>query len=427
MTISIVGYILILILLSALLISKFDYILQFLILISGLFSSLGFFIMIDEILIDYNRLLLLIFFVHKSPYIFQKKITLLAKTNILMMSLSLLVILYFQLFQPNVFVLNYFDSFQILEYENIISKLKITSNNYISLLTLFLYLFYISNLNLKYHFYSLEFIKKAFYIFFLIIIIEFILINLLDLNIRFYINLLFGLRDSQVTENLYRYGFKSAYFSFAEPSILSFSMIIYYNIIMKSKVFKTKFINFILGFLISILSGSTTVIVVSLAFIPLLYLNFKKTKKSINYAVYSILIVILTLFLINDVIVYNIQRSINLILVSSTISDAFRINSITIAFQSFIQSPLFGVGFGSTYATALIPTMLANFGVVLFSIYIFIHYKIISRHVKIEITRSITLVSFVLLVFTGQFYIIFNSIMFIFIMSLYRNREFVNF
>ena len=273
-----------------------------------------------------------------------------------------------------------------------LSKASFGLNN-ISALILFI-IFLISVILCKEYFYSEKYVNKTikFYlntikIFFLMIILEAILVNVFNMdNLRKIIMIIFGAIDNS---KIYSYstvrflGLKSAFGFYSEPSYVSGPLLVFYLInYMKGHASKKNILWFFISFIIAILSGSTnSIVAVFLGIIALVKILLKDKKVNVNKriltlsALFILVLIAITYLYFNNADIwdkglYKIYEKLNAYLTFtktenlSTISGYIRKYGNSVCYNVLKTNPLFGVGLGTTRGYGLISSMLASFGII---------------------------------------------------------------
>lgn len=447
MTISIFGIVLTIFLLKNFIyrrrmLGSYMEIFTFVIIASALFLHAGYYLQIGVFKIDYFKFL----YVFNIAAIFvilifdSSKIKINTKQLFIVICLNLSIILgyiMFYFYEFDILILDYntgFDETFTLG-KSALSKINIGMTNYISFVTLLLFqVFVIVNSKWVNKDTFLK-LKKTFHIIFIIIIIEFLVTNIFSVNVREIWNLILGIRDSQVTHIIKRFGFNVSYGPFSEPGYISSMLLIYYNLYCLDKLtYRTDHIYFGLSILVGIISGSTAAFLVIFSvvlykyFRPLLnkYLNLKSIAKNHIYFLGGILL-IFTFLIYSDKLNGNVMVIINkvqgFIIGAGGNSEVTRSNSMKYVMQSFIQSPLFGVGYGSTTAPGLIPTILANFGIINLVFYTVFIISAIKKCFKIKIDIIKIVMNAILWFFMGQLSYTYSPIMFIILFSVIHDEK----
>lgn len=246
-------------------------------------------------------------------------------------------------------------------------------------------------------------IEKGFKIMFYIVSSEFILCNLLSINVRQILNNIFGLLTSTMLESTERYGIKAAFGFYKEPSHLAAAMMIIV-MIMYIKKFDNKKL-FIFSIFIMIMSGSSTSFMILPIYISLyiyrtfeLKLTYKKLILSSITIIVSIIIVIIfnnKISLLLNELIDKLSGFLNNDLLTSGAGKA-RSNSISICIKAFRDNMLFGVGLGTTRATGFNSSFLANLGIVNGFLYIVGIYITINSKFKVNKAPLLLFIIFML-------------------------------
>lgn len=266
-------------------------------------------------------------------------------------------------------------------------------------------------------------IKKYFNILFIIIIIEFVIDNVVKVNLaRDFINYVFGIVDSTYTIAPMRFGVYAAYGLFVEPSNVGAIMIVYYSIIYCIGFSdKIDIIYFALSFIIDIVSMSSTAFLV----IPFgifvgikHYIKGNKSNENEKYNRYyrkkiffkiGIMLILLPIimFILGSILNSN-NKKINTIVeqtkfkISAYVNNDRRDGSAfsrgygnNLAYEIVRSNPIFGVGLNTTRAFGLIPGVLECIGILgVIAYIIFIKYHLNLKVDKSNIVLLIIILSY---------------------------------
>lgn len=222
--------------------------------------------------------------------------------------------------------------------------------------------------------------RKMFYVYFLIASFEFLVNNLFSPEIlRSLVVQVIGSYDLEkvwTAEN--RFGYYGVTVFFSEQSYISVMIIFLLIVYVQGLRSKKEIFWFLLGILVLFMSGCTT----GLMLLPLagyIYLrdmlksDYSKNLKSFKYMIFVFGIIGLGALIFNNIegilpIFLETLKKISAFLnggtfaTSSERSGAIRNFGNHIALNAFYQSPLFGVGIGTTRGYGILSGLLANFG-----------------------------------------------------------------
>lgn len=242
----------------------------------------------------------------------------------------------------------------------------------------------------------IDFLIKSCSFFFFLIIIESIIVNIFGLSqyraimIQFFggdISKAYSFSTSRFL------GIKSAFGFFSEPSYVSGPLLTFYLIqYVKGKADNKTMILFFISFLVALLSGSTTCLVIMLFGILTLtkiiaYNQGIYLEKRIILLFGIMLIALITIILLLETpyILESFRNSIDKVLAFITNSKTSNLHVISGYIRSYgnlsclniiFTNPLFGVGLGTTRGFGFIPTAIASFGI-FGSITLVLYYKCI--------------------------------------------------
>lgn len=247
-------------------------------------------------------------------------------------------------------------------------------------------------------------IRKAFYVYFVIITFEFIVNNLMTPSVlRNMVYLLVGIDTSSLSkiwtaEN--RFGYYGVTGLFSEQSYISVMLIFFTIVYVQGVKTKKELFGFIYSIFALIMSGCTT----GLALIPfamIIYIKdiLKKEKgerKSVRALKWSVFVgaflVCLYICLFNIDIFAEIwidaYNKISALLkggyynTSPERSAAIRNFGNSIAWKAFFESPLLGVGIGTTRGYGILSGLFANFGILGVAAYLYFLNTIFDFRIK---------------------------------------------
>jgi len=231
--------------------------------------------------------------------------------------------------------------------------------------------------------------------------VEFIIKNMFQSNVfGLFTSWFFGIGEWTL-ESLLERGNTYALQGFTrEPAHFALSLFIL-GFVLICKTDMKKRTMYLLAILITmVLSRSFSAII----YIGTLYFVYTIVNK--KYIAFSLIPILYIGFLVlNNYLGYYIDRLANIysIFISSNInfnsSEYIRILSILENFKIFLNRPLFGIGVGTSYAHAFIPTFVASVGIIGFSLWFMLVFKGIA---KLKFTYSNTII-ILLLLFTWTF------------------------
>lgn len=232
---------------------------------------------------------------------------------------------------------------------------------------------------------TIEFLLLTIKIFFAIMIIEALIVNVFHIDgFRKMVMGFFGAVDN---DKIYSYstvrflGLKSAFAFYTEPSYVSGPLLVFYLInYVRGSITKNNLLLFFISAIVAVLSGSTNCII-ALVFgifvlFKMLIKDEKITKKNKMIIFYILLLFILILLLIfNDAQIWN--KGFNKVYDklkayftatktknASTISGYIRSYGNSVCYNVLKTNPLFGAGLGTTRGYGFVPSMIATLGIV---------------------------------------------------------------
>lgn len=265
----------------------------------------------------------------------------------------------------------------------------------------------------------LESVRKAFYVFFILASIEFVLNNVVSPTlVRDFVISIMGTMDKAKTYYPEaRFGYYGITVFFAEQSYISI-LLVYYMIVWKNGINNNKdLIFYILSIAVLFMSGcSTGILLIPFAIIVFFKEVIKQKKKTIVNLFEQIFIVVVVftgvyLIVANPIYFAEYLNStimkVGALLNGGTYtnnavlaSGATRNYANGIAINAFLQSPLFGVGIGGTRGYGVITGLLATFG--LLGVGAFVGYlnSIIGMTIRKKIVISSLLFVYLSVVFS---------------------------
>lgn len=267
---------------------------------------------------------------------------------------------------------------------------------------------------------------------FLLIFTEFF-INLINPNLsRNIINQLFGIRDSQVLEVSARF-FYNAFGTFSEPSHIAFFLFVFFNIyFLYSSDHKAKrYLWLLLGFIIGILSGSTSAFFISFYGLFVGYIININFYKFIKLSVWILISILAFSFFyyysvdFNQMVNWNFRRLIGFFTLENIngTSEVGRMGSIIQAYNAGIENPIFGVFIGSTNATGFIPTIFSNIGLLGSFLYLYL-LKILFNLTFLK-KFTLVIIYLILLNFIGQLNMIYSPVMIVLLLP-FMDEKIIN-
>ena len=229
-------------------------------------------------------------------------------------------------------------------------------------------------------------IKKAFYVYFIIITFEFIINNLFSPTIlRDMVYHLVGMGEISQYSKIWtaenRFGYYGVTGLFSEQSYIAVMIVFFAIVYVQGIKNMTDLRWFIYSILVLFMSGCTTGLML-IGFPAIIYIKDvlhkeKGERRSVRFWKYLLLIfvLILSLVLINSDVGFLSEildktfLKINAFLIggnyntSAERSAAIRYFANGIAWNAFFESPLFGVGIGTTRGYGILPGLFANFGI----------------------------------------------------------------
>ena len=266
------------------------------------------------------------------------------------------------------------------------------------------------------------------------IFIESIIINIFNVNSREFWGALLGVRDSQVMWIMNRYGINLSFATLSEPGYVAIILLIYYNLYYLGVNSRKKNLFYALSILTGILSGSTMAIAIIVAqfiyvYIRSIFQNNIKVMKAIksNFILFAGIFLIGLLFYristVNENIVWILSKISGFLTGEGGRSEVARYNSLKYAMSSFFSSPFLGVGYGSTSAPGLLPTMLASLGIIGTYLYLSIIVTSVKKVFYREKDFLKSIMNIILWCFIGQFSLTYSPIIIIIIGSIISSGQ----
>lgn len=234
---------------------------------------------------------------------------------------------------------------------------------------------------------TIKFLLLTIKIFFAVILVEAIIINIVNIDeLRKIIMSFFGAIDN---DKIYSYstvrflGLKSAFGFYTEPSYVAGPLLVFYLLnYAKGHITKENLLLFFISGIVAILSGSTNSIIALcfgiFALFKMLIKDEKLTNKNrviIFSALMLFIIILLVIMTLNDAEIWNkgfykIYDKLEAYFTStktknaSTISGYIRSYGNSVCYGVLKTNPLFGAGLGTTRGYGFIPSMFATLGIV---------------------------------------------------------------
>lgn len=234
----------------------------------------------------------------------------------------------------------------------------------------------------------INYMKKFYIIYFTILLFEIVISNILNNNyFRDTILFIFGVQDygEGISDYILRNGIIGGAAFFPETSYISIVLIYYLLILKQGLNTNLEVLMHYISILLLVLSGSSTgIMILPLAIIISLKEIINKRKKYIHglFLLCYISIIINFIYVYSDIfyIVKDILISkINSYLSGEESNDIISYSGLARrfgneqAYRIFIEEPLLGIGLGSIWAFGIIPSALANMGLIpllAYSVYI---------------------------------------------------------
>ncbi len=238
-------------------------------------------------------------------------------------------------------------------------------------------------------------VVKWFKILIICLILEWAFVNALGgFNDRQIMNDLFSLNGTFQTSNWYTWNSYSVCLWLSERSAYSI-IVFYYLILLKKESLKASdWIWMLLSAVACYCTGSSTVLVITIAFIAAEFVVIViKNKKASQIAIMTIVAAFGLFFLINYFSVYS-SKLLEFINNEDTWgSGHFRAQSIELGIEAIKKYPLFGVGIGTVYAHSMLIQTLGNIGIIGVILSLWIHQVVCP--VRLNFRNVVSIVFFV--------------------------------
>lgn len=268
----------------------------------------------------------------------------------------------------------------------------------------------------------------------ILILVEFVIGNFVNSSfIRTLYTDLLGSGERVYTLADMRFGFISSFAMFSEPSAASIYLV-YFSILFIDGINKEEFKYFVLAILAVIATGSTSCMALFLFVILIILVEYTPilaiTKKKLFSCIGCVSIAGVSWYIIStrfseyiSIIRYEITRRVAtyLGLQMTSGSGAARQYGNMLCYNAFLKAPCFGIGIGTTRGLALLPGMLACYGIIGILSLVFLYKQCMNLSFK---GRFLVLAVVYLLYSTSLFSVFYTySLSFAFLMIPFIRRS----